>query len=510
MAVMDSVYVPLALLTLSLLSYYVIPYFTSYSSLRDIPGPIFAAFSNAWLALEARRVRRSFSVDKLHVKYGKWVRVQPNHISIADVDAIHPIYGHGNGFLKSDYYDAFVSTQRGLFSTRDRADHTRKRKVVSHTFSAKSVGQFEQYLQKNLETFVAQWDKLSTEAPKGGYAKVDGLQWCNYLAFDMIADLAFGQPFGMLARGKDTAEVQLTPKSPLTYAPAVYILDKRGELNGALGCIPALIPYAKWIPDPFIKDGLNAIRNVTGIGIARVNARFDAEAGGKDVDRVDLLARLMEGKDDQGNRMERGELVAEALTQLVAGGDTTANSLCGILFWALKKPGVMAKLQQELDAVIPSGIPAYTEVKDLKYLRAVINEGLRMHSTSSIGLARVVPPGPGVEILGRHFRAGTVLSVPTWTIHHSKEVWGPDADQYNPGRWESLTEKQKTGFVPFSYGPRACSGRNVAEMELVLILATMFRMYEFELYQDVLPTREGFLHKPTECWIGLRKRSQIV
>ena len=315
--------------------------------------------------------------------------------------------------------------------------------MVSHTFSAKSVGHFEQYLRQNLETFVQQWDLLSSVAPKGGYAKVDGLQWCNYLAFDMIADLAFGKPFGMLARGKDIAEVQLTPDSPVTYAPAVYILDKRGELNGALGCIPALLPFARWIPDPFIRDGLNAIRNVTGIGIARVNERLDVVAEGKKIDRVDILARLMEGKDDQGNRMERGELVAEVLTQLVAGGDTTANSLCGLLFWALKTPGVTTKLQKELDAAIPEGIPTYSEVKDLPYLRAIINEGLRMHSTSSIGLSRVVPPGPDIEILGRHFRAGTVLSVPTWTIHHSKEVWGPDADQYNPDRWARLTEKQK-------------------------------------------------------------------
>jgi benzoate 4-monooxygenase len=92
----------------------------------------------------------------------------------------------------SEYYDAFVSIQRGLFNTRDRAEHTRKRKTVSHTFSAKSIGQFEQYMHGNLEEFVSQWDKMSKERDSSGYAHIDSLHWFNYLAFDIIGDLAFG------------------------------------------------------------------------------------------------------------------------------------------------------------------------------------------------------------------------------------------------------------------------------------------------------------------------------
>ncbi len=91
----------------------------------------------------------------------------------------------------SDYYDAFVSIQRGLFNTRDRAEHTRKRKTVSHTFSTKSIGQFEQYMTYNLQELVKQWDRLSDNAVKSGHkwADMDCLHWFNYLAFDIIGDL---------------------------------------------------------------------------------------------------------------------------------------------------------------------------------------------------------------------------------------------------------------------------------------------------------------------------------
>lgn len=131
--------------------------------------------------------------------------------------------------FSSEFYDAFVSIQRGLFNTRDRAAHTRKRKIVSHTFSVKSIGQFEQYIHHNLEEFVKQWDRLSTNA--GGYAKMDALNWFNYLAFDVIGDLAFGAPFGMLEKGADIAEVRTSPTAKPTYAPAIEVLNRRGEVS---------------------------------------------------------------------------------------------------------------------------------------------------------------------------------------------------------------------------------------------------------------------------------------
>ncbi|MCJ1246210.1 hypothetical protein MMC30_003416 [Trapelia coarctata] len=487
--------------------YYVLPYLRN-ASIRSIPGPPLAAFSNLWLLYQCRKGQRYLAVDNAHKKYGTLVRIQPDHVSIADAEAIPVVYGHGTGFLKSNYYDAFVSIQRGLFNTRDRAEHTRKRKTVSHTFSTKSIGQFEQYMYHNLEELVKQWDRLSSTARSSGqaYADIDSLHWFNYLAFDIIGDLtdesvvfhkAFGAPFGMLPKGKDIAEVSLTPDSPVTYAPAIEVLNRRGEVSGTLGCLPALKPYAKYLPDRFFRDGLEAVENLAGIAVARVNERLRrVEEGKGDDERVDLLARLMEGKDENGNKLGRAELTAEALTQLIAGSDTTSNTSCALLFWCLKTPGVVPKLQKELDDALPQGMP--------------IDETLRIHSTSSLGLPRLVPPGPPITLTGHAFPPGTVLSVPAYTIHHSKTIWGPDADSFRPERFapENLTEEQKAAFIPFSYGPRSCVGRNVAEMELALIVSTVFAGYEFELREETLETREGFLRKPLACRVGMRRRGE--
>lgn len=77
------------------------PYFFTYSAIRDIPAPSYAAFSNFWLMGVCRRGNRYQVVDEQHKRLGKVIRIQPNHVSIADEEAINAIYGHGNGFLKS-------------------------------------------------------------------------------------------------------------------------------------------------------------------------------------------------------------------------------------------------------------------------------------------------------------------------------------------------------------------------------------------------------------------------
>jgi len=120
---------------------------------------------------------------------GTFVRLAPNHISIADPDALQIVYAHGNGSLKSDFYDAFVSIHRGLFNTRDRADHARKRKIVSNVFSQKNVLEFEPSIRLYVTQFMNQWDRLFDKAVKnqsgsegeGGWFGKDGRLWLDCL-----------------------------------------------------------------------------------------------------------------------------------------------------------------------------------------------------------------------------------------------------------------------------------------------------------------------------------------
>ena len=92
-------FTPYTLLLLPII-YYLLPYIRNWS-IRDIPAPFPAAFTNLWLLYQCRRGRRYLAVDNAHKKYGPLVRIQPDHVSVADPEAIPIIYGPGNGFLKA-------------------------------------------------------------------------------------------------------------------------------------------------------------------------------------------------------------------------------------------------------------------------------------------------------------------------------------------------------------------------------------------------------------------------
>ena len=122
------------------------------------------------------------------LRLGPIVRLAPNHASIADPEALNLVYAHGNGALKSDFYDAFVSIRRGVFNTRDRAEHTRKRKIVAHIFSQKNVLDFEPSLRTYVGTLLRQWDIIYDKALKGmsgpegeGWEGHDGRVWMDVL-----------------------------------------------------------------------------------------------------------------------------------------------------------------------------------------------------------------------------------------------------------------------------------------------------------------------------------------
>lgn len=98
-----------------------------------------------------------------HAKYGDFVRVAPNHISINNPQAVAQIYGHKTGFLKSDFYDAFVQVKPVVFNARDVEFHQRKRKYMNSAFSSRALAEFEPYMDEELLKWKGQLLEMAKE-----------------------------------------------------------------------------------------------------------------------------------------------------------------------------------------------------------------------------------------------------------------------------------------------------------------------------------------------------------
>ena len=191
--------------------------------------------------------------------------------------------------------------------------------------------------------------------------------------------------------------------------------------------------------------------------------------------------------------------------------DASLSSFCAITYYVASNPEVQKKLQSELDEALQGEddpVSSYEVVKSLPYLNAVIYEGLRIHSTSGMGLARIVPEG-GMKIQDYFFEQGTILSVPTYTIHRDVEVWGKDSSVFRPERWfERDNDAMQKAFNVFSYGPRyvpcqkypypgylslicrGCVGRNLAFLELLVVISSVFRRFDIVLTHPDKPVSQ--------------------
>ncbi|EJC97664.1 cytochrome P450 monooxygenase pc-bph [Fomitiporia mediterranea MF3/22] len=507
---------------------------------NGISGPFLARFSGAWLGWVVFQGRQSEVVHSLHKKFGTFVRLSPNHVSISDPDALRLVYGRGNGALKSDYYDAFLAVRPSIFTTRSKEEHARKRTAIAHAFSQKSVLEFEPYIRLHVAELFNQWDRMcnrgknglsGTEGEggwigQGGRVWFDIMPWFHYLAFDVMSDLAFGASFGMVRNAKDAAPIAVDQRAAMAQyqgtrvdsldlekpsidvkeVPAVTMLNAHIKVSARMAAVPP-----RWRPIlqrlPCFARDMRASEDLVALAVAAVARRlvFPAE-------RIDVLSKLQETEDEHGRVSNMEDLTTDAFTQLVAGSDTVSSTACGIAHCVAANSRVRAKLQQELDVVFGGSydpVATYAQIKRLPYLEAVIIEGLRVHSTSGLGLPRTVPNG-GLIVCGKWFSEGTVLSVPTYTIHRDPIVWGEDADAFRPDRWfeRDQTILQKA-FSPFSFGPRACIGRELAIMELCIFVSSIFHRYDLELEAPDKPLtiREDFIRKPVACRVGMKRRN---
>ena len=138
------------------------------------------------------------TIKSLHDRYGPVVRVSPNELSFCSESSWKTIYGHVQGrreFQKSSMYDSAPGEAPSVLGIRDIDTHAFVRKTLSHAFSAGALAAQEDLVQDHIDLFVKQVSTHCTKEPG------DVTKWYNYLTFDVVGQLSFGESFGALASG---------------------------------------------------------------------------------------------------------------------------------------------------------------------------------------------------------------------------------------------------------------------------------------------------------------------
>lgn len=223
---------------------------------------------------------------------------------------------------------------------------------------------------------------------------------------------------------------------------------------------------------------------------------------------TDLLARMLNAKDPQtGERLDDENIRYQIITFLIAGHETTSGLLSFALYLLLKHPDVLNKAYEEVDRVVVNGIPTYQQVFELKYIRMILNEALRLYPTApEFSLFAKEDVTIGGKYLIKNKTDVTVL-LPQ--LHRDKEAWGEDAEQFRPERFEDMSKIPDGAYKPFGNGQRACIGMQFALHEATLVLGMLlqnFELLEHTVYK--LKIKQTLTLKPDDFTIRVRLRER--
>ncbi|KAG1862400.1 cytochrome P450 [Suillus tomentosus] len=177
----------------------------------------------------------------------------------------------------------------------------------------------------------------------------------------------------------------------------------------------------------------------------------------------------------------------ETLNILLAGRNTTASTLTSAIYLLAMHPEILSRLREEIISKVgPTRMPTYGDIKEMKYLQAILNETMRLFPALPFDVREAVhdttwtSPEPGKKPL--FIPGGVMVIYSVFLMHRRTDLWGPDALEFDPDRWldERMRKYQLTNpfiFLPFNAGPRICLGQKFAYNEMSFMLIRLLQNF---------------------------------
>ncbi|GLJ04690.1 hypothetical protein SUGI_0001350 [Cryptomeria japonica] len=333
-----------------------------------------------------------------------------------------------------------------------------QRRVVAPAFRIEKLKGHVNYMVECTSRMLDEFERIV----RSGSEEIEiGEHLCK-LAADIIARTEFGSSY---EKGKKIFQ-QLNSLQKLSSKSGRYLW----------------LPGNSFLPTSFNREIKKRKQQVESALMEIIRARRDSVHVGRCTSYGnDLLGLILSSNDGEGVSLTNQQLMDECKTFFFTGQETTSLLMTWTIMLLASSPHWQEKARAEILEICQDSPPSFADLPKLKILGMILNESLRLYTPASILPRQAFED---VKLGELELPKGMSVWIPVLAIHHSKELWGEDANEFNPQRFAEGVHKackHQMGFLPFSTGPRTCVGQSFAIMEAKVVLAMILSRFRFTL-----------------------------
>jgi len=388
-----------------------------------------------------------------------WFGARPN-MCIADVNVVKQVLFDRNGLYPKNIGNPNIARLlgKGLVLT-DGDDWKRHRKVVHPAFNMDKLKMMTVTMSDCAGSMMSEW---KAKLAKGGDVEIELSSQFEELTADVISHTAFGSSY--------------------TEGKRVFLAQRELQFLAFSTVFNVQIPGFRYLPTKKNLHISKLDKEVRTMLMNIIKSRLAAKDNmGYGNDLLGLMLEACTPEHGDSPLLSMDEIIDECKTFFFAGHDTSSHLLTWTMFLLSTHPEWQGKLREEVLGECGNEVPTGDMLNKLKLVNMFLLETLRLYAPVSVIQRRT---GLDLEVGGIKVPEGTVLTIPIATIHRDKEVWGEDADEFKPMRFENgvtMAAKHPNALLSFSSGPRSCIGQNFAMIEAKAVIAVILQRFSFSL-----------------------------
>jgi cytochrome P450 len=435
--------------------------------LRDLPGPRGLPILGNLLQVDAARLH--LTAEAWSRAYGEYFRfriAEREFLVIANPAAIASVLrDRPDGFRRTPRFEATAKELGfgGVLSSNG-ADWRRQRPMVMAGFDPAHIKSYFPGLVRVTQRFAGRWQRAAAAG-----STIDLQADLMRYTVDVTAGLAFGADINTLESEQEVIQSHLDKVLPALF--------KR---------LMAPIQYWHWIKLPAdrrLEGHIEALRRAVDGFIAAARGRMQREAS-LHARPTNLIEAMIAARDTPGSGLSDTDVAENVLTMLLAGEDTTANTLAWMIYLLSRNPRALGRARDEVRSVLGTErLPVHYEaVSALPFVEACANETMRLRPVVPVIISQAARDTvvAGIEIPAGCLVMCLMRPGATDERHFAR------AQEFDPSRWLAdggparAAASAKRVAMPFGAGPRLCPGRYLAMLEMKMVMAMLLGGFEIE------------------------------